>query len=328
LRAVKHSKNKIFDLRRSIASNEPNHQEIMVSTSISSKPGGCPWQLYLFSTLHLCGIFALFFDVCSFLTGSGQACTSVEHITALMLGLTFVWVGVFFAVLTYRCHVHEDASSKLKRLAMLATDCSAALFAGVVMTGSTKFGGFERGSFHLLDMLFFFALYLVMQSETHSDGVLPAKSTPLKTGLAFFNCKALLLVLLVVMTLKIFFMSDMMSVDYLFEESDDEKHVTTALARFFWDWSIIILFEAVLATAFVLYYGDFYDQEAVVMAMAAMEVVSFCYTIPIWSDVRADLLMTSLISMLVFIALCVVVIYVGRKQQQRSGYEPVVSTNV
>jgi hypothetical protein len=126
-----------------------------------------------------------------------------------MLGLTFVWVGVFFGVLTYRCHQQDDGSSKLKRLAMLATDCSAALFAGVVMTGSTKFGGFERGSFHLLDMLFFFALYLVMQSETHGcDAAPPAKSTPLKTGLTFFNCKALLIVILVLMTLKIFFMSD------------------------------------------------------------------------------------------------------------------------
>jgi hypothetical protein len=126
-----------------------------------------------------------------------------------------------------------------------------------------------------------------------------------------------------------FYFHQMMTVTYLFDEGSETKHsMNTELARFFWDWSIIILFEAVLATAFVIYYGDVHDQEAFVVAIIGMEVVSFCYSIPIWSEVRADLLPKSLISMLVVIALSVIVIYVGRKQQPRSGYEPVVSTNV
>jgi hypothetical protein len=160
-----------------------------------------------------------------------------------------------------------------------------------------------------------------MQSETHSDAP-AAKSTPLKNGFGF-NCKALILLLLVIMTLKLFVMSDMMTVDYLLEES----MTTTPLSRYFWDLSIIILFELLLATAFVLYYGDFYDQEAFIITVVALEVVCFLYSIPIWGMVRASLLPQALISMLVAIAVCVITIYVGRKQQQRSGYEQ-VSTNV
>jgi hypothetical protein len=284
----------------------------MAPSSSSSSPG-LPWQLYLFSFIHLLVFFLIFFDTCSLLTGSDEKCNTAEHLAALSMSIAFTYVGVFFGLLTF---LNKQNAAKLKRLAMFATDCSAALFAAVIMVGSTKMGGIERSSFHIADMVTVFVLFLIMHGATHGDS--PANpSHNIKEDLGF-NPKGLILLVLILVTIKLFVLSDFMTFSFILGDPD----AGTDLSRVFMGLTVVVMFEILLGTAFTLYYGDAKDQEAITIALASMIVVTALYMIPVWGHLRTGLMISGIVSLVVFIALCITAVVLGRKHQ-RAGYEEV-----
>jgi hypothetical protein len=273
-----------------------------------------PWQLYLFSLVNLVGLYGLFGDFCMLLTGSGEVCNSAEKVTSLYMSVCLVYVSVLFFVLTFLNHGNTP---KLKRLAMYGANCAVAMFAGVIMTGSTRLGGFERSWYHLGDMVTFFALSIVLLLAAEGDSPAAVSSSPF-TGLGI-NPKTLVLLAGLGTLSKLFLISDYIPLSYILE---DESEVTD-LARLFWNLVVVLMFEILLAITFALKYGDDMDLEGVTYAFILMTLIAWVYMIPILGFLRGELVKQGLFSVVVFIVICVVAIIGGRKQQR--GYASVAS---
>jgi hypothetical protein len=280
----------------------------------------CPWQLYLFALVNLGGgisILGLLWDPCSLLTGDSP-CNSAERVTSVFWSVGFLYVGVLFYILTY---LNKENAPKLKRLNMFAANCTAALFAGTIFTGSIRLGGFERSLFHIGDMLFIFALFVILVSAMDDVSPVAASTSPL-TGLGV-NPKSLLLLVAIACLIKLFACTDLLSYSYFLKDPDE----FTDLARLFWNWTALQIFEILVAVLFALAYGDSKDQEAVTLAIVGMMIVSIAAMLPVLGYLKDGLLLQGCISAAIFIALSVVAVVGGRKQQ-RNGYEPVASMTV
>lgn len=280
--------------------------------SLSSSCAGA-WQLYLFSITHFVGLLVLFMDMCQVMIG-GEECNSTESAAAYMAMMTLLLTGVLFGTLTY---VNQGDASKLKRLAKIAAHATVALFAAIIMTGSTTHGGYERGWMHLADMVYFFLLFILL-TAANADGSIPMTSHKSVTAGMGLNSKTLLLLIVLILTIKIFAMTDFIRWEFVFAQPDQ----VTDLTRVFWNLAVVATFELLLGFYYAIAYGDAEtDHEPTVIVLVVMSVVVALAGIPQYGHLNPARLLPAMISILVIIALGVMTIVQGRRSG--AGYESV-----
>jgi magnesium-transporting ATPase (P-type) len=111
----------------------------------------CPWQLYIFSFMHmLWGFQAYFcFDMSQEITLEGTPSTDAEVVMQQLLAFSMLYVGVLFAAMTYH---NKHCHAKITTLSNVALICATAFLTGVVFTGNASFGGLEKSWMHISDM--------------------------------------------------------------------------------------------------------------------------------------------------------------------------------
>jgi hypothetical protein len=110
----------------------------------------CPWQLYIFSFMHLLGGIAIYFmDVSKFMTLAGTPSTEAEVLMQRLLSFSMLYVGVLFTAMTYH---NKRAPAKITNLSNVALSCSSAFLASCVFTGNASLGGLEKSWMHIGDM--------------------------------------------------------------------------------------------------------------------------------------------------------------------------------
>jgi hypothetical protein len=111
----------------------------------------CPWQLYLFSFMHLLGGIAMYLmDVSKVLTGEGAPSTETEELMQRLAALSMLYVGVLFTAMTYH---NKRTAANITTLSNVAFGGSTAFLASCVFTGNASLGGLEKSWMHIGDML-------------------------------------------------------------------------------------------------------------------------------------------------------------------------------
>lgn len=267
----------------------------------------CPWQIYLFGLTNLCGILFPFFDVCSFFSGK-ESCNSTEHFMTFMMGYCITYLGVLLLVLTWMNH---GDTPKTKRLAMIATNCAAVMFAAIVMTGSSKLNGFEIWWLHWGDMIWFLLMYIFLAGATADDSPVVGVSESPWSGMGV-NCKTLLLLFVIATLLKLFAWTDIVNFSWLLRNPDEMSE----LALCCWHIGSAAMFEILLVFWFALVYGNEKDHEGVVFSIVGLTIVGIFYMIPVFGAYKEGLLMAKgLPSVIVLIVISIIAVIVGRRQR-------------
>jgi hypothetical protein len=281
----------------------------------------CPWQLYLFAFTNLAlaipmmsvGIFGG--GLCR-LMFIGESCDEVERVYSLYVGICALYVFALFYILTFG---NKGKAPELKRLAMFATNCTVASFSGVICIGSTAMGGVERQALHIADMIWFFALFMVLVAAMADDSPVAGSRSPL-VGLKFINPKALVLLIGIAVLIKMFVLTDFMDL-FTFLNFDDDS-VVTDLARALESLIAILLFEILFAAVFAVAYGNDKDQENFIYVVLGMTIIGGLSIIPIAEYFRSGLVKQAFVPAVVFFALCIFSLVQSRKDQ-RDGYETI-----
>jgi len=272
----------------------------------------CPWQLYVFSLFNIVGgVVSCCNFVCDWVFGNCSA--DVENVVLRCFALSMLYVGVLFFVLTF---INHGNAEKSKRLAMVATQCTVAMFVGVIMAGPEHLGGVEKGWAHLTDMITIAVLLVIMWTAIADDKDVAGCSN-LYSGLGI-NPKTLLWLFLIGSIVKVFLVSDVMSYHQLLNDADASSDV----ARVLWNYMDIFVLEVALVLFFAIGYGDDKDQESTVVTIVVMTIVAVCGMIGMYY--KEGLLRQMIISVVVIFLLAVGAIAGGRREQRSSaGYTEV-----
>lgn len=275
-----------------------------------------PWQLYLFCVIHLIGSFAMYgfvWDPCQLLTNKGACHEGAEAYAARGMAIAFLYVGVFFLTLTI---LNRDSVPHHKRLANMATYSAVALLVGVMFTGSTSLGGFERSLFHFLDMITMVVLLCILASTNAVDSEMAEYKSPL-TGLGV-NPKTFVLLVTIATAVKFFVLSDAVNLSSFMADPTSATHLSNILGT----WINVGMVEVLFALAFTLLFGTDQDYEAITIATALMMIVSLVSIIPLSNILMDGTMRSAYISLAVGIAIALVALIGGRKNRQQ-GYETV-----
>lgn len=278
----------------------------------------CPWQLYLFSFLHMLGgLFMFPIDVCKLF--SGVPCMESEIVMQRMMALSMVYVGGLYSMLTYH---NKDKPAKITRLSNMALNAATALLVSVVFIGNAKYGGFERSWMHMGDMWTALILVFVLAGRVSQTDVEWAQKNPVKEGLGV-NCKSLVLLFTVLTMGKFLAFADFIDPSKLMAEGLE----MTAFAAWTWRFITVLILEAFLAMFFTLLFEDESGQELVVKTIIALTLLAAGVIYPVqhyfgdWMGLSGNVLW---IRIGVMIAVCLAAIVVGRRTgPTREGYESV-----
>jgi hypothetical protein len=262
--------------------------------------------LYCFSASMLgagLAMESLVADPCKLLTGTDNECNSTERVLSTCMAGGFLYVGVLFSVLT---HLNRANAPKLKALSIFVATCVIMSLTGVIMTGSSRLGGFERDIFHICDMIFFFALFVVLVMAIGDDAPFAKRQSPL-VGLGV-NSKSVVLLGVIAILVELFIITDMLPYSYFLED----PVIDTDLARVMWGWQAISTFEILLGSVFALAYGDAKDQDAVALTFVGMTIVGLASIVPISHKIKADFLEHSFTRDAIVVGICVVGLTGGR----------------
>jgi hypothetical protein len=202
----------------------------------------CPWQLYLFSFIHMLGgLFMIPFDVSKLF--SGVSSTESEIVMQRMMALSLLYVGGLFSMLTYH---NKDKPAKITRLSNMALNAATAFLTSVVFIGNAKYAfGFERSWMHVGDMWTALILVFVLASRVSQNDAEWAQKSPLKEGLGA-NCKSLVLLFTVLTMCKFLALADFIDPALLMAEGLE----ITAFAAWTWRFITVLILEMFLAMFF------------------------------------------------------------------------------
>lgn len=276
-----------------------------------------PWQMYLFCVVQFIGSVGMYgflvWDPCQLLTNKGACHAGAEAYAARGMAIGFLYVGVFFLCLTI---LNKDSLPHYKRLANMATFSVVAMLVGVMFTGSTSLGGFEKSLFHFLDMITMVLLLCIMASTNAVDSEMADYKSPFQ-GLGL-NPKSFVLFATIATAVKFFVLSDAVNLSSFLADPTSTTHLSNIL----WTWMNICVLEILFAFAFALLFGTDKDQEALTIATAVMMIVSLVSIIPISDALTTGTMRSAYISLAIVIAIALVAIIGGRKNRQQ-GYETV-----
>jgi len=279
----------------------------------------CPWQLYLFSFLHMLGgLFMFIIDVCKLFTG--VSCIESEIVMQRIMALSMVYVGGLYYMLTYH---NKDKPAKITRLSNMALNAATALLVSVVFIGNQKYGGFEKSWMHVGDMWTALILVFVLASRVAQKNAEWAEiSAPIKEGLGA-NCKALVLLFTVLTLFKFLALADFIDPSKMMADGFE----ITAFAAWTWNFIIVLVLESFLAMLFTLLFEDESGQELLVKTIiiltlfAAGAIYSMQQYLSDWMGLNGNALW---IRLGVMVAVCLAAIVAGRHTgHSREGYESV-----
>mmetsp|Transcript_8263 Transcript_8263/g.13646 ORF Transcript_8263/g.13646 Transcript_8263/m.13646 type:complete len:291 (+) Transcript_8263:203-1075(+) len=278
----------------------------------------CPWQLYLFSFLHMLGGFVMFpIDVCKLFTG--VSCIESEIVMQRMMALSMVYVGGLYSVLTYH---NKDKPAKITRLSNMALNAATALLVSVVFIGNSKYGGFEKSWMHMGDIWTALIIVFVLAGRVSQKDAEWAQKNPIKEGLGA-NCKTLVLLFTVLTLAKFLALADFIDPAKMMADGLE----ITAFASWTWKFIIVLLLESFLAMLFTLFFEDESGQELLVKSFimlilfAAGAIYSVQQYFSEWMGLNGNSLW---IRLGVMIAVCIAAIAAGRLTgPTREGYESV-----
>ncbi|KAL7491507.1 hypothetical protein ACHAWT_001639 [Skeletonema menzelii] len=278
----------------------------------------CPWQLYLFSFLHILGGFVMFpIDVCKLFTG--VSCIESEIVMQRMMALSMVYVGGLYSVLTYH---NKDKPAKITRLSNMALNAATAFLVSVVFIGNSKYGGFEKSWMHMGDIWTALIIVLVLAGRVSQKDAEWAQKNPIKEGLGA-NCKTLVLLFTVLTLAKFLALADFIDPAKMMADGLE----ITAFASWTWKFIIVLLLESFLAMLFTLFFEDESGQELLVKSFimlilfAAGAIYSVQQYFSEWMGLNGNSLW---IRLGVIIAVCIAAIAAGRLTgPTREGYESV-----
>mmetsp|Transcript_27340 Transcript_27340/g.39156 ORF Transcript_27340/g.39156 Transcript_27340/m.39156 type:complete len:291 (+) Transcript_27340:381-1253(+) len=280
----------------------------------------CPWQLYLFSTLHMLGGLLMFpIDVCKLFTG--VACVESEVVMQRMMALSMVYVGGLYGMLTYH---NKDKPAKITRLSNIALNAAIALLVSVVFIGNSKYGGFEKSWMHVGDMWTALIIAFVLADRVSQKDAEWAQKIPVKEGLGA-NCKTLVLIFTVLAVVKFLALADYIDPSKLMSEGLE----ITAFASWTWKFIIVLVFESFLAMFFTLLFEDDSGHELLVKTIIVLTLFvagafySMQQYLSGWMGLNGNALWTRLG---VMVAVCLLAIVAGRHTgPSREGYENVAN---
>eukprot|EP00986_Skeletonema_menzelii_P007797 scaffold3104_cov145-Skeletonema_menzelii.AAC.8 len=278
----------------------------------------CPWQLYLFSFLHMLGGFVMFpIDVCKLFTG--VSCIESEIVMQRMMALSMVYVGGLYSVLTYH---NKDKPAKITRLSNMALNAATAFLVSVVFIGNSKYGGFEKSWMHMGDIWTALIIVFVLAGRVSQKDAEWAQKNPIKEGLGA-NCKTLVLLFTVLTLAKFLALADFIDPAKMMADGLE----ITAFASWTWKFIIVLLLESFLAMLFTLFFEDESGQELLVKSFimlilfAAGAIYSVQEYFSEWMGLNGNSLW---IRLGVMIAVCIAAIAAGRLTgPTREGYESV-----
>jgi hypothetical protein len=276
-----------------------------------------PWQLYTFSAVNILGslsMYGILFDPCQFITGQTICQPGAETLLSRLQAIGFLYVGTFFLVLTY---INKTNTSKVRRLANMAMNCTVAILVMVIFFGSRSKGGFENSTLHFLDMITAFLLLLMMGLAINDNSEMIGSNSPL-TGLRF-NPKTFVFLIAVLTVIKLFAMSDFVDISIILHDPDS----ITALSHIMYQMMVVLILMILFPIAFALFYGDEKDQEAITGATVLMMLISILSIIPIADCMKDGMITQSYFSVGITSLLGISMIYVGRLNQGRNEYNPV-----
>lgn len=282
----------------------------------------CPWQLYLFSFLHiLSGIFMLIFDVCNLL--ADVSCVESEIVMQRVMAISMVYVGGLYAMLTYH-NKHEPA--KITRLSNIALNAATALLVSCVFMGNAKYGGFERSWMHMGDIWTTLIVVFALASRVSQTDAEWAQKNPLMDGLGA-NSKTLILLFNVLAIGKFVAFADFIDPSKVLAEGLE----MTEFAAWIWKYTAVLVLQTFLATFFTLFFEDETGQELVVYTIIVLTLFAVGLIYPTqqymsaWMGLNGNGLW---IRTGIAIAVCLAAVLAGRRRRTgatptRVGYESV-----
>lgn len=308
----------------------------------------CPWQLYLFSFMHLLGGVAMYLmDVSRVMTGQGTPSTGSEEMMQRLAALSMLYVGVLFTAMTYH---NKRSAANITTLSNVALSCATAFLASCVFTGNASLGGLEKSWMHIGDVLtmsiivgvlfsrvtqtgttfliedcwlMFFVTYLKLMyhSIPYTTGAEWAEKKALGEGLGM-NCKTLLLLFLPLTILKFIAYTDFIDPTKLLAEGLE----MTRLAHWMWNIVVILIFECAMALIYTILFDDAHGHEVVIMSMAAMTLLAGCSIYSVqgylssWMGINGNGMW---IKITIMVGVCILAVVGGRMGGHREGYTKV-----
>jgi hypothetical protein len=279
----------------------------------------CPWQLYLFSFMHLLGGIGMYImDVSTFLT-LGKKSSEAEQIMQRIAALSMLYVGVLFTAMTYH---NKRSNANITTLSNVGLSCSTAFLASCVFTGNASHGGLERSWMHIGDMLTVSIIACLLFGRVTQTGAEWSEKKALGDGLGM-NCKTLLLLFLPLTVLKFFAYTDFIDPTDILAEGLK----MTRLAYWMWNIVAVLIFEVAMALAYTILFDDAQGHEVVVCSMAAMTLIAGCSVYSLqgnlssWMGINGSGLW---IKLAVMIGICMLAVVGGRMgNNNREGYSKV-----
>ncbi|KAL3790937.1 hypothetical protein HJC23_004919 [Cyclotella cryptica] len=279
----------------------------------------CPWQLYLFSFLHLfAGLFMYFIDVSKFMTLAGTPSTETESLMQRVLALSMLYVGVLFTAITYH---NKRSAANITTFSNVALSCATAFLASCVFTGNASLGGIEKSWMHIGDMLTMAILVAILFCRVTQQGAEWAEKKAIGEGLGI-NCKTLLLFFLPITILKFFAYTDFIDPKIILADGLE----MTELAHWMWTLVAVLIFECAMALSYTVFFDDSEGHEVVVATMAAMTLLAGCSVYSVqgymssWMGMNGSGLW---IKIAVMIGVCIAAVVGGRMGGHRAGYSNV-----
>lgn len=286
------------------------------STMASSDITGL-WQLYTFSAVNILfalSMYGIFLDPCLLITGELPCKPGAEIYMSRMVSIGFLYVGVFFLVLTY---VNKTNAPKLSRLANIGMYCSVALLVSVIFFGPRSQGGVENSILHFLDLIGCFLLIAIMASALVDNTNMANSNSPF-TGLGM-NPKTFTLLIAILIFINLIALSEFVDISTMLADPTS----TTAFSHVMYQFLMVILLMILLPLIFALVYGDEKDHEIIMGALVVMVLVQTVSIIPIADTMKQGNMTSEYISVGVFCLFALFVIYFDRFHTRRLEYEPV-----
>lgn len=257
-------------------------------------------------------------DVCNLFVG--VSCIASEIVMQRMMGLSMVYVGGLYGMLTYH---NKDKPAKITRLSNVALNAATALLISVVFIGNAEYhGGFERSWMHVGDMWTMLILVFVLASRVSQKDAEWAQKNPVKEGLGA-NCKSLVLLFTVLTLCKFLALADFVDPSMMMAEGLE----MTDFAAWTWRFVTVLVLESFMAMFFSLLFEDESGQEVVVKTIIVLTLFAAGAIYPVqqylgdWMGLSGD---TIWIRLAVMVAVCLAVIFAGRRTgPAREGYETV-----
>ena len=279
----------------------------------------CPWQLYTFAFLHaIVGILMYFVDTCRLLSQTSTPCTESEFVMARFMALSMLYIGVLFTVLTYH---NKRSPAKITTLSNMALNGAVAVLVSTIFIGNASYyGGFERSWMHIGDVITFLVLVAILLARVSESNAEWARKNPLGDGLGV-NCKSLLFLCVLLTTIKLLAYTDFIDPKNLLADGFKMTH----FASWMWKFLAVLIFEALLAFCFALFFEDEAGQELVVSTVIVMTLIaagSLVSVLKYMSDWRGMNGTGLWIRLVVMIGVCLVAIVGGRLGgTRRAGYQ-------